>query len=108
MNAITIFQHVSTAFLKVVSLNLPLTFLHFSNVATSMKVLWTWSTPAKCMKQRRKLKEWIIMEFFCNIIKWAIIQRTFGHGPMVLYVKWSKGPSSGHFYPAATETLLLS
>jgi len=40
-NAIIVFQHILTAFLKVVSLNLPLTFLHFLNVAISMKVLWT-------------------------------------------------------------------
>jgi len=38
--------------------------------------------------------------------KCAVIQRTFG--PKVLYTKWSKGPSSGHFYAAATETLSLA
>jgi len=59
------------------------------------------------MRQRRKGKEWIIMELFCNIIKWVIIQRTFGHGPNVVYVRWSEGPSYGHFYAAATETLLF-
>ena len=48
------------------------------------------------------------MEPFCNITKWAIIKRTFGHGPKVIYVKWSKGPSSGHSYAAATEALLLA
>jgi len=48
------------------------------------------------------------MEPFCNIIKWAIIHRTFGHSPKVLYAKWSKGPSSGHFYAVTTETLLLA
>jgi len=42
-----------------------------------MKVLRTWSTSAKRMIQRRKRKEWIIMEPFYNIIKRAIIQRTF-------------------------------
>jgi len=47
-------------------------------------------------------------EPFCNIVKQAIIQRTFGHGPKVLYAKWSKDPSYGHFYAAATETLLLA
>jgi len=73
-----------------------------------MKVLWTWSTSAKRMRQRRKRKEWIIMEPFHNIIKWTVIQRTFGHGPKAIYAKWSKGPSSGHFYAAATETLLLT
>jgi len=73
-----------------------------------MKVLWTWSTSAKRMIQRRKRKEWIIMEPFHNIIKWTVIQRTFGHGPKAIYAKWSKGPSSGHFYAAATETLLLT
>jgi len=60
------------------------------------------------MRQRRKRKKWIIMEPFCNIIKLAIIQGIFGDGPMVLYVKWTKGPSSRHFYAAATETLLLA
>jgi len=48
------------------------------------------------------------MEPFCNIIKWAIIQRTSGYGSRVLYAKWSKGPSPGHFYAAATEALLLA
>jgi len=48
------------------------------------------------------------MEPFCNIIKLAIIQGIFGDGPIVLYVKWTKGPSSRHFYAAATETLLLA
>jgi len=48
------------------------------------------------------------MEPFCNIIKLAIIQRIFGHGPKDLYVKWSKDPSPGHFYAAATERLLLA
>jgi len=73
-----------------------------------MTVLWTWSTSAKRMTQRRKRKEWIVIEPFCNIIKCAVIQRTFGHGPMVVYVKRFKGPSSGHFYAAAAETLLLA
>jgi len=45
---------------------------------------------------------------FLQYYKWAIIQKTFGHGPMVLYVKWSKGPSSGNFYAAAIERLLLA
>jgi len=48
------------------------------------------------------------MEPFYNIIKWANIRRTFGPGPNALYAKWSKGPSSGHFYAAATEALLLT
>jgi len=73
-----------------------------------MKVLWTWSTSAECMRQRRKFKEWIIMEPFYNIVIWAIIQRTFGHDLKVIYTKWSKGPSSGHFYAAATDTLLIA
>ena len=73
-----------------------------------MKVLWTRSSSAKHTRQRMKRKEWTIKKPFCNIIKWAIIQKTFGHGPKVLYVKWSKGPSSGHFYAVATETLLLA
>jgi len=73
-----------------------------------MKVIWTWSTSAKRMGQRRKRKEYIIMEHFQNTTKRAVIQRTFGHGPKALCIKWSKGPSSGHFYAAATETLLLA
>jgi len=40
INTITIFQHILTAVLKVVSLNLPLTFLYFLNVGISMKMLW--------------------------------------------------------------------
>jgi len=44
----------------------------------------------------------------CYKIKWATIQTTFRHGPKDLYGKWSKGPSSGHFYAAVTETLLLA
>ena len=108
-NAIIVFQHILTAFLKVVSLNLPLTFLHFLNVAISMKVLWTWSTSTKRIRQTRNCEECIfIMEPFCNIIKCAVIQRPSGHGPKVLYVKRSKGPSFGHFYAAAIETMLLS
>jgi len=31
--------------------------------------------------------------------------RSWSKGP---YVKWSKGPPSGHFYAAATKTLLLA
>jgi len=37
-----------------------------------MKVLWAWSTSARRSRQRKKRKEWIIMEPFCNIIKWEI------------------------------------
>jgi len=48
------------------------------------------------------------MQTFRNIIKWAIIQRIFGHGPKDLYAKCSKRPSPGHFYAAGTETLLLA
>jgi len=96
-------------FLKVVSLkNLPLTFLHFLNVVIPMKVLWTRSTSAKHTRQKMKCKEWTIKKPFCNITRWTITQSTFGHDPKVLYVKWSKRPSSGHFYAAATETLLLA
>ena len=50
------------------------------------------------------------MEPFCNIVKWASMQWTLGHGPKVLEVLWSKSPSSGHIHAAArraTETLLL-
>jgi len=81
--------------------------LTFLNVAISVKAIWTWSTSAKCMRQRKR-KENIIMEQCQSIIKCAVIQMTFGHGPKVLYIKWSKGPSSGQFYAAATETLLLA
>jgi len=38
-NTIAIFQYILTAILKVVSINLQLTFLHFLYVDTSMKVL---------------------------------------------------------------------
>jgi len=93
-----------SGFINKLSVNV-VTFL---NVAMSMNVLWTWSTSAKHARQRITRKQWIIKKSFCNIIKWAIIQRTFGHGPKVLYVKWSNGPSSGHFYADATETSLLA
>jgi len=73
-----------------------------------MKVIWTWSTSAKRMRQRKKRKEYIIMEHFQSIIKRAVVQRTFWHGPRALHIEWSKDPSSGHFYTAATETLLLA
>ena len=107
-NANNIFQHILTAFLKVVSLNIPLTFLHFLNVTILMKVFWTWSTSAKRMRQKENVRNRLLLNLFTILQKWTIIQRTFGHGPKDLYAKWSKGPSSGYFCAAATETLLLT
>jgi len=80
----------------------------FLNVAISVKVIWTWPTSAKRMRQRIKRKEYILTEHFRSIIKCAVIKMTVGRGPKVLYIKWSKGPPSGQFYAAATETLLLA
>jgi len=57
-----------------------------------MKVPWTWCTSAKRIRQRKKRKECIVMDPFCNIIKCAIMQRTFGHGSgvsMAWHLPWA-------------------
>jgi len=67
-----------------------------------MKVLYISS---KHLKQSEIVRNVLNLEAFATC---AVIQKTFGHGPKALYVKWSEGPVCGHCHSAATETSLLA